>query len=53
MMDSSNFSLAILVIVGAVGFIIMNSMVDEDRKLPPFSTPEGKRARVIALIILG
>jgi hypothetical protein len=52
MIDSSNFSLAILIAVGVVGFLIMNPVVDENRKLPPFSTPEGKRARLIGGLVL-
>jgi hypothetical protein len=52
MIDSSNFSLAVLIIVGVVGYIIINSMVDEDRRLPPLSAPGGKRKRLIAVFIL-
>lgn len=45
-------SVLILIAAVLVGFTVMRSLVDENRKLPPASTPEGKRARVIAGLVL-
>jgi hypothetical protein len=41
-----------LTIVLVVGIHAMRSLVDDKRRLPPASTPEGRRARVIVGIML-
>ncbi len=45
-------SFLVLTLVVIIGFLIMRSLIDDKRKLPPVSTPQGKRARIIAGLVL-
>lgn len=46
------FSVLILAMVTIAGFLVMNSLVGEDRRLPSISTIEGKRDRIICVGVL-
>jgi hypothetical protein len=42
----------ILIAVTLVGYFVMRSLADDSGRLPPASTPKGKRARVITGLVL-
>lgn len=46
------FSTLVSIIVVIVGFAIINSLVDKDRRIPPASTPEGKKARLAGVLVI-
>lgn len=52
MINSSNISLTILISVVLIGYVAMNSLKGKNGRLPPLSTPEGKRGRAIMVLIL-